>query len=96
LVCYNLKAGVAKACFHEPRINRTYAERAAHYDVAVIPARPYTSARANGCCRRNSHSGGHHRRLAIAHGHCGNLPHALSTSMAEAAPLGRHRRFPRA
>jgi len=40
LVCYNLKAGVAKACFHEPRINRTYAERAAHYDVAVIPARP--------------------------------------------------------
>jgi transposase len=41
LVSDNLKAGVTKACFHEPRINRTYAEMAAHYDAAVIPARPY-------------------------------------------------------
>lgn len=41
LVSDNLKAGVTKACFHEPRINRTYAEMAAHYDTAVIPARPY-------------------------------------------------------
>jgi len=41
LVCDNLKAGVTKACFHEPRINRTYAEMAGHYDAAVIPARPY-------------------------------------------------------
>jgi transposase len=37
----NLKAGVAKACFHEPAINRTYADMAAHYDTAVVPARPY-------------------------------------------------------
>ncbi len=41
VVCDNLKAGVTKACFHEPRINRTYAEMAAHYACAVIPARPY-------------------------------------------------------
>ena len=41
VVCDNLKAGVTKACFHEPRINRTYAEMAAHYGCAVIPARPY-------------------------------------------------------
>ena len=41
LVSDNLKAGVTKACFHEPRINRTYAEMAAHYDTAVIPARPF-------------------------------------------------------
>ncbi|HSQ70719.1 MAG TPA: IS21 family transposase [Steroidobacteraceae bacterium] len=41
IVSDNLKAGVTKACFHEPRINRTYAEMAAHYDTAVIPARPY-------------------------------------------------------
>lgn len=41
LVCDNLKAGVTKACFHEPRINRSYAEMAAHYDAAVIPARPF-------------------------------------------------------
>lgn len=36
----NLKAGVTKACFHDPRINRTYAEMAAHYDTALVPARP--------------------------------------------------------
>lgn len=40
LVCDNLKAGVTKACFHDPQINRTYADLAAHYDTAVIPARP--------------------------------------------------------
>ncbi|WP_134078956.1 IS21 family transposase [Rhodovulum visakhapatnamense] len=37
----NLKAGVTKACFHEPQINRTYAEMAAHYGTAILPARPY-------------------------------------------------------
>jgi transposase len=41
LVSDNLKAGVTKACFHEPKVNRTYADLAAHYDTAVIPARPY-------------------------------------------------------
>ena len=41
VVCDNLKAGVTKACFHEPRINRTYVEMATHYGCAVIPARPY-------------------------------------------------------
>jgi transposase len=41
IVSDNLKAGVTKACFHEPRINRTYADMAAHYGTAVIPARPY-------------------------------------------------------
>ena len=41
VVSDNLKAGVTKACFHEPRINRTYAEIAAHYDSVVLPARPY-------------------------------------------------------
>jgi transposase len=41
IVSDNLKAGVTKACFHEPRINRTYADMAGHYGTAVIPARPY-------------------------------------------------------
>ncbi|MCZ6612829.1 MAG: IS21 family transposase [Planctomycetota bacterium] len=40
VICDNLKSGVIKACFHEPRINRSYAEMATHYDTAVIPARP--------------------------------------------------------
>ncbi|WP_108259926.1 hypothetical protein [Mangrovicoccus ximenensis] len=40
LVCDNLRAGIARACFHEPKVNRTYADLAAHYDPAVIPARP--------------------------------------------------------
>ncbi len=36
----NLKAGVTKACIFEPRLNRTYAEMAAHYGTAIVPARP--------------------------------------------------------
>lgn len=35
----NLKAGVTKAHRYEPDINPSYAELAAHYGVAVIPAR---------------------------------------------------------
>ena len=37
----NLKSGVTRACFYDPEINRTYADLAAHYDTAVIPARPH-------------------------------------------------------
>jgi transposase len=36
----NLKSGVTKVCRYEPGVNRTYEEMAAHYGVAVIPARP--------------------------------------------------------
>lgn len=36
----NLKSGVTDPCRYEPGINRTYQEFAAHYGVAVIPARP--------------------------------------------------------
>lgn len=35
----NLKSGVTRPCRYEPEINRTYEEMAAHYGVAVIPAR---------------------------------------------------------
>ena len=40
VVCDNLKAGVTAACRYEPGINRTYQELAAHYDTAIVPARP--------------------------------------------------------
>jgi transposase len=36
----NLKSGVTRACRYEPSVNRTYEEMAAHYSVAVVPARP--------------------------------------------------------
>jgi transposase len=39
LVPDNLKSGVTKACRYEPSVNRTYEEMAAHYGVAVVPAR---------------------------------------------------------
>ena len=39
IVSDNLKAGITKACFYDPNVNRTYSDLAAHYDVAVIPAR---------------------------------------------------------
>jgi transposase len=35
----NTKTGVNKPCRYEPDLNRTYQEMAAHYDVAVVPAR---------------------------------------------------------
>jgi transposase len=41
VVSDNLKSGITKACFHEPTINRAYAEMASHYDTAIVPARPY-------------------------------------------------------
>ena len=41
MVCDNLKAGITKACFYEPAVNRTYSDLANHYRTAVLPARPY-------------------------------------------------------
>ena len=40
LVPDNLKSGVNRASFYDPVINRSYAMMAAHYGVAVLPARP--------------------------------------------------------
>jgi transposase len=36
----NSKVAVIKACLYEPQVNRSYAEMAAHYDTAILPARP--------------------------------------------------------
>lgn len=41
VVSDNLKSGVIRACFYEPEINYSYAEMAAHYGTAILPARPY-------------------------------------------------------
>lgn len=35
----NLKSGVTRADFYDPEINRTFADMAEHYDVAVLPTR---------------------------------------------------------
>ena len=40
LVPDNLKSGVTKACRYEPDINKSYADMARFYGIAVIPARP--------------------------------------------------------
>ena len=40
LVPDNTRTAVIKACFYDPQVNRTYAEMAAHYDTAILPARP--------------------------------------------------------
>ncbi|TAM56149.1 MAG: IS21 family transposase [Chloroflexota bacterium] len=40
VVCDNLRAGVRRAHRYEPGLNATYQEMAAHYGVAIIPARP--------------------------------------------------------
>lgn len=37
----NLKSGVSQACKYDPQVNACYQQMAAHYDVAIIPARPY-------------------------------------------------------
>jgi transposase len=41
VVCDNLKAGITKACFHEPAVNRPYSDLSKHYGTAILPARPY-------------------------------------------------------
>jgi transposase len=37
----NLKSGVRKPCYYEPDLNPTYRDWGEHYEVAIIPARPY-------------------------------------------------------
>jgi len=41
LVPDNLKAGVHKASFYDPEVNRSYGAMAEHYRVGILPARPY-------------------------------------------------------
>lgn len=43
LVPDNLKAGVKSPCRYDPELNPIYAEMAAHYGTAVVPARPYSA-----------------------------------------------------
>lgn len=40
VVCDNLRSGVSGAHRYEPELNASYQEMAAHYGVAIIPARP--------------------------------------------------------
>jgi transposase len=40
LVPDNAKVAVIKACLYDPQVNRSYGEMAAHYDMAILPARP--------------------------------------------------------
>ncbi len=41
LVPDNLKSAINKACRYEPEANSTYADMAAHYGTAILPARPF-------------------------------------------------------
>jgi len=41
VVCDNLRSGVTRPNRYEPDVNATYQEMAAHYGVAIIPARSY-------------------------------------------------------
>jgi len=40
-VCDNLRSGVTRPHRYEPDVNATYQDMAAHYNVAIIPARSY-------------------------------------------------------
>jgi len=42
VVCDNLRSGVSRPDRYEPVVNPTFAEMAAHFGVAVIPARAYS------------------------------------------------------
>lgn len=37
----NLRSGVSKACRYDPQLNPSYQQLAEHYQLAVVPARPY-------------------------------------------------------
>jgi transposase len=36
----NTKTAIIKSCLYDPQVNRTYAEMAAHFGTAILPARP--------------------------------------------------------
>lgn len=36
----NTKTAIIKSCLYDPQVNRSYADMAAHYDTAILPARP--------------------------------------------------------
>ena len=38
----NLKAGIARVCWHEPQAQQAYRECAEHYGFLITPCRPYT------------------------------------------------------
>ena len=42
LVPDNVRTGVSKACYYEPKVNPTYAEMADHYGTCVLPTRTYS------------------------------------------------------
>ncbi len=44
VVSDNLKSAMIRACFYEPEVNRSYAEMAAHYGTAILPAAPTSRA----------------------------------------------------
>ena len=57
LIPDNLKSGVSKACRYDPELNPSYQQLAEHYQVAVMPARPYKpkdKAKARWVCRSSS------------------------------------------
>jgi transposase len=37
----NLRSGVSKACRYDPELNPSYQQLDEHYQVAILPARPY-------------------------------------------------------
>ena len=45
----NLKAGVNRASFYDPEINRSYAMKAAHYGTAVLAALPHPEQGSRSC-----------------------------------------------
>lgn len=57
----NLKAGITRACFHEPMVNRTYADLARHYhryrSGAAVSAKGQSQGRSRGPNRRAMDSG---------------------------------------
>ena len=57
----NTKTAIVKASFYDPQINRTYAEMAAHYGTAILPARPQKAAR-----QGQGRAGGADRRALAA------------------------------
>jgi transposase len=44
----NAKTAIVKASFYDPQVNRTYAEMAAHYRTAILPARPEAARQGEG------------------------------------------------
>ena len=69
----NARTAIVKASFYDPQVNRSYAEMAAHYRTAILPARASGAPAANNSKRLDRRPAGEKTSLANKRGAPGGI-----------------------